>query len=288
MEKIKVAEIFGGNKKGGTLQGEALFAGIPSVFLRTFGCNKRCKGFSLPRGQETTEVIQINPANYKSYDELPLVNTGCDTYAAVYPQFNHFSPMMEIPEIVDKIQGLLQSGKFNQDCHLILTGGEPLLGWQKSYPALIDEIFKRDMGLTDLTFETNGTQFLSDKMVDYLNYSSCRLRTTFSVSAKLPCSGETWESSILPDRIIQYQSIHKSIVYLKFVVSTEEDFEDVHKAVKEYRDSGFNGPVYVMPAGGTVSTYSLTEKAVAELAIEHGYRFSSRLQINLFGNQWGT
>jgi hypothetical protein len=32
----------------------------------------------------------------------------------------------------------------------------------------------------------------------------------------------------------------------------------------------------------------LTEYEVAQLALKHGYKYSPRLHINLFGNEWGT
>ena len=46
--------------------------------------------------------------------------------------------------------------------------------------------------------------------------------------------------------------------------------------------------IYLMPEGGTADGLSLTETKVAELCMEHGYNFSPRLQIHLFGNKWGT
>lgn len=288
---IKIAEIFGGNKKGGTIQGEGLFSGVPSVFVRVFGCNKTCKNFGRDRNDNSPEErFSIDPAKYAKYEELPLVKTSCDSYASWDPRFKHLSPEQTIPQIVDRIQGLLKDGKFNQDCHLILTGGEPLLGYQSQYPKLLDEIYNRNMDLTDLTFETNGTKKISDHLAQELHrfYDHHRLRTTFSVSAKLPCSGETWVSSILPDVIQNYGKVSNSQVYLKFVVATDEDLLDVHKAVSEYRDCGFDGSVYLMPVGGTEESYFLNNKKVSELAIEHGYRYSPRLQVDLFGNKWGT
>ena len=76
--------------------------------------------------------------------------------------------------------------------------------------------------------------------------------------------------------------------YLKFVVATEEDVEDALRAVTEYRDAGFEGPVYLMPVGGVENVYTLNNRRVAELAMRNGLRYSDRLQVPLFKNEWGT
>jgi organic radical activating enzyme len=72
MEKIKVSEIFY------SAQGEGRFVGVPSVFLRTFGCNFKCAGFGMPKGELSDEIAPIakNVQLYKTFEELPLVNTG--------------------------------------------------------------------------------------------------------------------------------------------------------------------------------------------------------------------
>jgi len=77
-------------------------------------------------------------------------------------------------------------------------------------------------------------------------------------------------------------------VYLKFVVATEEDVREAEDAVMTYKKSGFNGPVYLMPVGGVESVYTLNAKNVALAAMKRGWRYSDRLQVPLFKNEWGT
>lgn len=284
MTKIKISELFY------SIQGEGRYMGVPSVFLRTFGCNFRCAGFGMKRGELSTERLDVDASKYENYKDLPLVSTGCDSYASWDPRFKHLSPLLEIDAIVDGIMNILPQ-KTWQDEHLVITGGEPLLGWQKSYPALLEH--PKMQNLQELTFETNGTQKLSQELKDYLVNWSWKFNDgrrkdaiTFSVSAKLPVSGEPWEKAIRPEIVTEYEEV--GYVYLKFVVATEEDVRDAEKAVKEYRDAGFKGPVYIMPVGGIESVYALNNKNVALMAMERGWRYSDRLQVPLFKNLWGT
>lgn len=242
----------------------------------------------MPKGQLSEEALNVDPSKYKSYDELPLVHTGCDSYPAWDVRFKKFSPMMTIPQIVDKIQALLPNGKFS-GAHLILTGGEPLLGWQRAYPALLDEIDKRDMDLSHLTFETNGTQPIQDVLRTALNDFSGFFETTFSISSKLTNSGEKWEEAIRPDVVWGYiQNVHNCQAYFKWVCSSPDDIVDVDRAVAAYAAEGIRIPVYLMCAGGTEKHYFPNKDWLAKLCLERGYRFSPRLQIDLFGNQWAT
>ena len=55
-----------------------------------------------------------------------------------------------------------------------------------------------------------------------------------------------------------------------------------------YKKSGFKGPVYLMPVGGVESVYNLNAKNVAIAAMNRGWRYSDRLQVPLFKNEWGT
>jgi hypothetical protein len=144
-------------------------------------------------------------------------------------------------------------------------------------------------GLKEITFETNGTQELSNSFYDYLlNWQEevHGREVTFSVSAKLSCSGEARSEAIRPDIIRVYEDV--GYTYLKFVVATEEDADEAIETADIYRAEGFTGPIYLMPVGGVESVYTLNNRRVAELAMKNGLRYSDRLQVPLFKNEWGT
>ena len=285
MSKLKIAELFY------SVQGEGRYMGVPSVFLRVFGCNFKCAGFGMPRGELSKEAEELGEVAhlYNKYEDLPLVSTGCDSYASWHPDFKNLSPVLTTDAIVERIMEILPHGEW-RDEHLVITGGEPLLGWQRAYPALLDH--PKMQGLKEITFETNGTQEISKEFASYLHTWAHHhdkdfwREITFSVSAKLPCSGERWEEAILPKVVCDYEEY--GTAYLKFVIATEQDFADAECAIAAYRKEGFTGHVYLMPVGGVEKVYAMNNRNVALLAMKHGLRYSDRLQVPLFKNEWGT
>ena len=286
MAKIKVSEIFY------SLQGEGRFVGVPSVFLRTYGCNFECRGFGCKPGEKSTGADEVAKVveKYDSFLSLPLVETGCDSYASWHPAFKHLSPNYTTEELVTHMTDLTPNRMWQQnngnDVHLVITGGEPLLGWQRAYEELLSH--PRMIDLKNLTFETNGTQTLHDSfklfLVKWAQDKPGR-EVTFSVSAKLSASGEAWNDAICPEVVASYQEYGHT--YLKFVVETEDHVNEAVRAVDEFRAGGFTGVVYLMPQGGVVTPYDANKLNIANICCESGFNYSPRLHVDLWGNGWG-
>ena len=73
MKKLRHSEMFY------SIQGEGKFVGVPSVFLRLFGCNFECPGFGqerdkplIPRDEMPWKNIDIS--KYDSIADLPVMH----------------------------------------------------------------------------------------------------------------------------------------------------------------------------------------------------------------------
>jgi len=284
-KKLRYSEIFN------SIQGEGLHVGTPSVFVRSFGCNFRCQGFGIDdfKGKtrynpEVKHLIDSGKLDsIQTFHELPILSTGCDTYASIYPEFKHYMKHGDVDQVASEVLSVIPDVS-KTHTHLILTGGEPML-WQDFWKDfLVHPSIKQ---FSEVTIETNGTQDLKTKFQDFLS-SKRNFNITWSVSTKLSVSGESFEDTVKPDVIKSYLETMKNDdnFYFKFVVSDEQDLREIQSVLREYNIG--DPVVYIMPVGSRHEDYSRNAKKIADLAIKYGYRYSPRLHCDIFGNAWGT
>ena len=309
MNKLRYSEMFY------SLQGEGRYVGVPSVFLRLFGCNFECRGFGQDRDKSNWLPEEQMPHNrdypdVKSIVDLPVPTFGCDSSFSWGKKWGHLAQYDDIDTIVKKMNETVNwygqkermegdiSAALKQDdaVHLVITGGEPLL---KGFQSGVFELMAHPDLLTRyVTIETNGTQIFSP--YDYFaghNYMfpdhhrkfgvNKNAGITWSVSPKLSNSGESWSEAIRPEALASYNAWPYSYLYLKFVIRGEYDLVEVEQAISEYDKAGVNiCAVYLMPEGAV--DHQMEELKIAKIALKHGYKYSPRLHLNLFGNEWGT
>lgn len=281
MNKMKYSELFY------SIQGEGRYVGVPSVFLRVFGCNFECAGFGQSR-DKSEWIPKEEMAHSKDYpdaktlDELPVPDIGCDSSFSWSAKHGHLATKEDAKVLIEKINELLVPG-----AHLVITGGEPLL--KGFHPFMLELLMSPELNTSHITFETNGTQVFPYYMHFTHRYYLFSRKITWSVSPKISISGESFEDAIKPDALLSYNQWPNSYLYLKIVIRDEHDIDEVKKVILTYKEKFVNIEcVYLMPEGATDTGKSLTENKVVDLCMKHGYRFSPRLHIDLFGNKWGT
>jgi 7-carboxy-7-deazaguanine synthase len=295
MEKIRYSEIFY------SVQGEGRFVGVPSVFFRVFGCNFHCHGFGQGRDRskwlkpEEMPYATQDLSNVKHVSELPVVEIGCDASASWSNRYKHLVNWDDVSKIAKDVTAYTPQNKWTcdngQDVHFIITGGEPML-WQRETQQLLRQPEFND--LKNITIETNCTQPFKEGFDKFLqglvagDYTKEPVHITWSTSPKLSISGEAWDKAIRPDVAKQYASIPNTHLYYKFVVQDEQDLDEVNKARDEYHKAGVDADIWLMPMGATQEGQAKTAGQVAEMAMKHGFKYSPRLHVDLFGNKWGT
>jgi organic radical activating enzyme len=244
-----------------SIQGEGRYAGVPSFFLRTGGCNLNCPGFG---------------AEYEAGGERRL---GCDTWFAVDRAF------AAEWETIDDAGALLaeldrEFERIGYRPHVVITGGEPLI-----YAS--DFVFYKVLsGLVErgirITFETNGTVEID--FAAFPAFGKC----TFALSLKLSNSGESHDRRIRPEALKRIAA-HASEYFLKFTIDRELiDSGRAEEEIAEIRSILPEAEVYCMPMGESRATIWHNDRAVFEFCMRHNYRYSDRLHIRVFDMTQGV
>ena len=225
-----------------SIQGEGELTGIPSVFIRTSGCNLRCR--------------------------------WCDT---PYASWNPEGDNMNCGKIIEEV-------KKYPTKHIVLTGGEPMI--QKEAHYLCREL--KHAGY-HITIETAGT--IAPEGI------ACDLA---SISPKMWNSvpdpeqfGKLWVARH-ERRSGNWAVIHEWMAnypfQLKFVLSTQQNASNL-KAMFRLDEKLKQIPsekILIMPEGITPEELKGRQKWVVDFCKDNGYRYCSRLHIDLFGNTRAT
>lgn len=283
-----------------SLQGEGKYVGVPSVFLRLFGCNFTCKGFNNPNMEDikpldTTNIFSITDLDGNSFTK------GCDSKYAWAKEYRHLAMKHTTVEVAKLI---IDEIKTDILPHIVITGGEPL----KQQDEVVDliEILANQLSnkfeerLT-VTIETNGSLIFKPAnrlRLIHLELSG-KLKMLFSFSPKLSCSGEELKRRLNAEAITDI--IISGFDYqLKFVVKEESDLSEIKEYLSVYKNSledsleateaklyHLDTKVMLMPLGATLEQYSANLINVAELCLKSGFTLTPRLHLNIWGNAVG-
>ena len=281
-----------------SMQGEGHYTGEPTAWLRYFLCNLQCDGFGQPDPTNpetyTLPYKNIDVASIKRIEDLPVFERGCDSSYSWSAKFKHLQHKETADVIAEKILDTIPNRKFDNNIHMCFTGGEPMMKHaQKASVEVLRYYDYKAQEIPSVTFETNGTQELTD---DFVGYWTGNMSTElfFSVSPKLfTVSGETREDAIKPEVVASYCDLSHS-GQLKFVCNGAEDsWNEIEEVVQIFRNAGVTYPVWIMPLGGTLEGQKGTiaghipAHAIADEALYRGYRVSARVHAYLWENVIG-
>jgi organic radical activating enzyme len=245
---MKLARLGAGPEIFFSLQGEGKNQGAPSVFVRTSRCNLYCTWCDTPYTW--------------NWDGTEFQHDGG-------AKFDMHAQTIELD--VAQVAAIVQSWRCRR---LVLTGGEPMLQAQDC-ARLIRMLRGVDPGYA-VEIETNGTLVPPPELDALLDQ--------YTVSAKLENSGVERSLRLRDEPLTFFASSDKSV--FKFVVGGAADVEQVSALVTAHGVAPDR--VYLMPQAKSAARLGELGPVVAAACLEHGYRFSDRLHIHLFGNRPGV
>jgi len=159
--------------------------------------------------------------------------------------------------------------------HVVITGGEPLL--QRELAELTSELVLRGRHLTVETAGTVTAEF------------TCHLLSVSPKTANSDPEGRWrerhWAGREKVAPLLWLLERHPDF-QLKFVVRDKTDVPEILALMEQLGIGGER--VFLMPEGRTPAEVTARAPAVAGLCLEYGFRYSPRLQVDLFGGGPGV
>jgi organic radical activating enzyme len=245
---MKLARLESGPEIFFSLQGEGKNQGTPSVFVRTSRCNLYCFWCDTPYTWNWQGSGFAHATGRQYERERETIE-------------------LEVSEVVAEVRRF--------DCRrVVLTGGEPLL--QAAECAALGSALRALDGRYQIEVETNGTVSPIPELDAVIDQ--------YTVSPKLEHSRVERGLRLRPAVLESFARNPKSV--FKFVVGDAADT----RAVRELAEAhGIDGDrIYLMPIGTTPAELGTRRPVIAESCLQHGYRFSDRLHIHLYGNRPGV
>ena len=228
----------------------------------------------LPSGEpEIFASIQgegVSAGRPSTFVRLSLCNLACTWCDTKYTwDWVRYDPAVEIArtqstEVVERVAAL---GVEN----VVITGGEPLM----QQDALSDVAEALTSAGHRIEVETNGT---------FEPQPSLRCHVAqWNVSPKLANSGNAAQCRLLDAPLHWFAQSEDA--WFKFVIDAPADLDEVEALVNNYGVP--HGRVVLMPQGTSVDALDKRSGWLAEACVNHGYRFSTRMHILLWGDERG-
>lgn len=165
--------------------------------------------------------------------------------------------------------------------HVVLTGGEPMIA--KDIHELAAALKKTGY---HITIETAATIAPGGIACDLASLSP-KLKNS-APDARLDDTSRKkheqlrWQPEVVGAWVNNYG------YQLKFVVAQPADVEEIEALLASLGREVPRAKVLLMPEGTTVEALRAKAGWLGELCRAHGYRYASRLHIELYGNKRGT
>lgn len=230
-----------------SIQGEGPAIGRPRTFVRLSGCNLHCVWCDTPYTWNWTGTPFAHEGNTKFNLSAEMVK-------------------LSVAETAARIKALPSEG-------VVITGGEPLL--QTSAVVELIDALREDDHRALIDIETNGSIVPSEELIDRIDY--------FVVSPKLAHSGNDAEIALRHEALSRYATMLSAS--WKFVAKDAADVAAAAALAKHYDFPAQR--IYIMPEGTTSEALLARGRALIDAVIEHGFNYSDRLHIHLFGQKRG-